>query len=146
MKPTTHNQIVKDPMVFAGLPTNKVREKPGILNEADVIELSELIRSYYTFLPPMFHKIKTRKREITTPRQMMHYFLKRFSRFTLKQIGGFTGGHDHSTVLNSIQVINDLVATEKDFRKRLTYLEQRVKEHFMLTELTPNLKEEIHGH
>jgi len=50
-------------------------------------------------------KSKSRKREIMTPRHWCMWFLKQNTSLTLKEIGVIMGGRDHTTALNSIDVI-----------------------------------------
>jgi chromosomal replication initiator protein len=53
-----------------------------------------------------------RKREIVQARQTFHFLAKMFTRFSLKDIGGFVLGYDHTTILHSIQTVKDLMETD----------------------------------
>jgi len=61
-------------------------------------------------------KDKTRKRAIVQARQLSMYFAKQFTNKSLKSIGDFFGGRDHSTVIHSNQAIENLIETDEDFR------------------------------
>jgi chromosomal replication initiation ATPase DnaA len=62
-------------------------------------------------------KSRTRKREVVELRQMAHYLTAKNHRFTLKTIGKATGGYDHSTIIHSIQLVDEMIETRnKSFR------------------------------
>jgi len=55
--------------------------------------------------------LKKRKRSMVHARQLIFYFLKKYTSYTLKNIGKFFG-KDHTTVIHGIQTINDLLYVE----------------------------------
>lgn len=61
--------------------------------------------------------IKSRKREIVTVRQMAHFKAYRETKFNLSAIGSYFGNKDHCTVIYSCKTIQNLLDTDKDFRK-----------------------------
>lgn len=65
------------------------------------------------------HKLtlRSRKREIVEPRQIVQFLLMPIYAFTT--IGRFTGGYDHSTVISSKHVINDRMDTERTFKRQI---------------------------
>lgn len=55
----------------------------------------------------------TRKAEIMQPRQMAQYVIRKvYPALALKQIAMFFGKGDHSTVINSVNTIQNLIDTE----------------------------------
>mgnify|MGYP000269615402 CR=1 FL=1 len=72
-------------------------------------------------------KSKTRKREITQARQISMYFAKQLTKASLKNIGAYFGGRDHSTVIHACQTVNDLIDTDKRFKEDVEELEKRIK-------------------
>lgn len=60
---------------------------------------------------------KTRKRDVTQARHMIRAYIKSKWTITLTEIGTLTGGCDHSTVLHSLQVHEDLMCVQRDYRK-----------------------------
>jgi chromosomal replication initiator protein len=55
---------------------------------------------------------KRRDREIAIARHMFCYLSRMHTNCSLLAIGGFLGGRDHTTVINSIKVCNDMIDTE----------------------------------
>lgn len=70
---------------------------------------------------------KTRKRSIVIARQLSMYLAKNLTSKSLKNIGGYFGGRDHSTVIYSCQAVKDLMDTDLIFKDTVTELEKKVK-------------------
>lgn len=65
---------------------------------------------------------KTRKREVSEPRQIIHWMLRNhvvFNRLSLSAVGELVGSRDHATVLHSVREVNNWLATDRVFRERL---------------------------
>lgn len=75
-------------------------------------------------------KGKCRRTEYVYPRQLFCYLMKLYSpRQSYVSIGRFIN-RDHSTVITSIEKVNDILDTDRAFRKAMTNLKFRVE--FML--------------
>jgi chromosomal replication initiator protein len=72
-------------------------------------------------------KDKTRKKEVATARQVAMYFAKEYTDYSLKQIGHYFGGRDHSTVIHAIQSVQNLIDTDNTFRKNVEELKRMLK-------------------
>jgi chromosomal replication initiator protein len=72
-------------------------------------------------------KSKVRKREIVQARQIAMYFAKDMTKASLKNIGSHFGNRDHSTVIHACQTVNDLVETDKKYRRDVDEIEKRIK-------------------
>lgn len=59
-------------------------------------------------------KSKSRKKENVYPRQLAMFLAKEYTDLPLKSIGYHFGGRDHSTVIHSIQSINELMGSDPD--------------------------------
>lgn len=70
---------------------------------------------------------KSRKREVTQPRQISMYFAKQFTNLPLTKIGEAFGGRDHSTVIHSCSVVQNLMDTEEDYRYHVEEIEKILK-------------------
>lgn len=66
----------------------------------------------------------SRKREITEPRQVAIYFIKKYSRKISHERIGYLFGKDHSTITNSIQTVEDLMDVQPAFRDRINKIDQ----------------------
>lgn len=69
---------------------------------------------------------QSRKREIVQARQLAMYFAKELTNQSLKTIGLHFGGRDHSTVIHSLQTVNNLMDTDKDFSKQVHLLRKKL--------------------
>lgn len=60
---------------------------------------------------------KTRKRHVVQARQLAMFFAKKFTKASLANIGSQIGDRDHATVLHACKTVDNLVSTDKQFRK-----------------------------
>jgi chromosomal replication initiator protein len=72
-------------------------------------------------------KSPTRKREIVQARQISMYLSKSLTKSSLKSIGAFYGGRDHSTVIYACQTVEDLIDTDKKFKGYVMDIQKKLK-------------------
>lgn len=72
-------------------------------------------------------KSKSRKREFVTARQVAMFFSKKYTNHSLKSIGYYFGGRDHSTVIHALQAVNDMIDTEPHFKLSFEDLQRKIK-------------------
>ncbi|UOF00397.1 chromosomal replication initiator protein DnaA [Bdellovibrio reynosensis] len=71
-------------------------------------------------------KSSTRAKPIVVPRQIAMYLIKKFLDKSLVDIGKAFGGKDHTTVMNALERVRNLQATDQDIAKDIEDLEQRI--------------------
>lgn len=81
---------------------------------------------YFNIAPDQL-KSKTRKREVVQSRQVAMYFAKTYTKNSLASIGSQIGGKDHATVLHACKTVNNLMETDKCFRRSIQEIEKRFK-------------------
>ena len=69
---------------------------------------------------------KTRKRHIVQARQIAMYFAKKYTKASLASIGSQIGRRDHATVLHACKTVDNLSFTDKQFRKYVEDLNQKL--------------------
>ncbi|MBB4119990.1 chromosomal replication initiator protein [Mesonia hippocampi] len=69
---------------------------------------------------------KTRKRHIVQARQLAMYFSKKLTKASLASIGSQIGKRDHATVLHACKTVNNLSATDKQFKKYVEDLNKKL--------------------
>jgi len=62
---------------------------------------------------------KRRTKDLTVPRQVAMYLIKETLGTSLVQIGEMFGGRDHSTVIHSIRKVEEEMARDPEFRRRV---------------------------
>eukprot|EP01132_Coremiostelium_polycephalum_P003033 gene3033-3792_t len=72
-------------------------------------------------------KGKTRKKEVVIARQVAMYLAKHYTNHSLKSIGQYCGGRDHSTVIHAIQAVDAMLHTEHHFKASLDEIKRKVK-------------------
>ncbi|MDO5615884.1 MAG: chromosomal replication initiator protein DnaA, partial [Cruoricaptor ignavus] len=71
---------------------------------------------------------KSRKRDIALPRQLAMYFSKELTNATFSKIGEEMGGKDHSTVMYACDTIKDISKMDKEVKKYVKELSERMKQ------------------
>ena len=106
-----------------------------VMGEEDKSPLMTLeqLESYFTpFLPIKHNKVvhlknKIRIREITELRSIFCY-LARNMRYSLKTIGEYLNGRDHTTVIHSVNSFKDLIETCGTFREKYYRVLDHIKQ------------------
>ena len=65
---------------------------------------------------------KRRTKDLTVPRQVAMYLIREFLDLPLVQIGNLFGGRDHSTVIHSIRKVEETVAVDPSFERKVQAL------------------------
>ncbi len=102
---------------------------PDVAEQAltDLVEQRELTPEYIIDAVANFYDLdattlssKSRKKAISTPRQIAIYFLREETDVSLPQIGEMLGGRDHTTILYGYEKIKELRNSDAQFRRELT--------------------------
>lgn len=70
---------------------------------------------------------RSRKMEVVQARQVAMYFSKMLTKSSLATIGMHIGRRDHATVLHACKKVEDLMDTDKHFRKEVEEIKERLK-------------------
>jgi len=117
----TYSQLVSSYCNYYELPRKKSERKPRTkkeptksMIESELIKtenlnskLSEIVEGVSKSIGYTIDEIKSksRKHRIVVARQICYFIAVKDERFTLKDIGQFLGGRDHSTVIHGINTI-----------------------------------------
>jgi chromosomal replication initiator protein len=98
----------------------------GVLNGAFAAELSavairERVASCFGVSVESLAS-KKRTKELTVPRQVAMYLIRELLDTPLVEIGRLFGGRDHSTVIHSLQKVEDDLQTDESFRSKVQAL------------------------
>ncbi len=81
------------------------------------IDFIQKVVSEYFQLDIDILQSKTRKRHVVQARQLAMFFAKKFTKNSLANIGSQIGDRDHATVLHACKTVDNLVTTDKQFKK-----------------------------
>lgn len=95
--------------------------------EVTISQLKDIVCSYYNISHEKLLS-KNQKREIVTARQIGMSLASKYTVNSLTVIGQKFGNKDHSTVIHSKKVINDLLETEPKFKNQYSEIEQLLKD------------------
>ena len=94
--------------------------------EISIEYIEKLVCEYFEVSIDMVRS-RTRKREIVQARQISMYLAKNHTKSSLKTIGSFFGGRDHSTVIYACQTVGDLIDTDKKFKGYVHDIQKKLK-------------------
>ncbi len=112
---------------------------PGLLKGTKVADLNrpqmmttrirDIVCQYYDIDPATILTTKSRKRELVFARQLIMYFMRKYTKMSLKSIGSEFAGtsngkkKDHTTVIHSIRTVNNLMDTDEGIRTQVKHIE-----------------------
>jgi chromosomal replication initiator protein len=73
-------------------------------------------------------KSKKRTKSISYPRQITMYLLREYLNISLKEIGDIFSGRDHSTVLHSIQGIEEKIKIDSELKDTINIIKKKLKD------------------
>lgn len=92
---------------------------------ADFDRVIKCVRKYYSYdLPEL--RSKSRNKDISFVRQITMFLMKRVTDKSLRDIGEYLGGRDHSTVMHAIDRIEQQSELRTDFQAHLKKMEQEI--------------------
>lgn len=94
--------------------------------EVTIDTIQEVIADYFKVSIADL-KSKSRKKENVYPRQLAMFLAKEYTDLPLKSIGYHFGGRDHSTVIHSIQAINQMIGDDPDVEETIHKLRSYFK-------------------
>ncbi|MFI5332864.1 MAG: chromosomal replication initiator protein DnaA [Candidatus Babeliales bacterium] len=96
-----------------------------IQHGADFERVIKCVRKYYSYdLPEL--RSKSRNKDISFVRQITMFLMKRVTDKSLRDIGEYLGGRDHSTVMHAIDRIEQQIELRLDFQAHLKRMEQEI--------------------
>jgi len=73
-------------------------------------------------------KSKSRKTINVEARKVIYYLLRKHTLISLKEIGDYFGGRDHTTVIHSCESAKDLMKVYSEFETKVSELETKILE------------------
>jgi chromosomal replication initiator protein len=71
---------------------------------------------------------KKRHKSIAFPRQVCMFLARKYTRYSLEEIGGHFGGRDHTTVLHAVRKIEGLVGADMALAEEIEILKRQLQE------------------
>lgn len=109
------------PQIYAGLPDltkynfkNKLLDLEKITPEIVINQVCNIFKTSISNITG-----KSQKRDNAVPRQIAMFLIKNNTKLSLKKIGSYFSNRDHSTVIHSIELINDLYGLDKQLTDKM---------------------------
>jgi chromosomal replication initiator protein len=85
----------------------------------------EAVAKYYN-IPENAIRGKGRSKEVVLPRMITMFLTKQLTNYSLKSIGLQFGGRDHSTVIHSINMIDEKLKEDSSFRDDISHIKKEL--------------------
>ena len=86
--------------------------------------IQQIIADYFNLDIESLHS-KNRKRNVVQARQLAMFFSKKYTKSSLSTIGSQIGQRDHATVLHACKTVENLIETDREFKKYVSDLETK---------------------
>ena len=93
-------------------------------NDLTIDHIQQIIADYFGLDIESLHS-KTRKRNVVQARQLAMFFSKKYTKNSLSTIGSQIGERDHATVLHACKTVENLIETDRAFKKYVSDLETK---------------------
>jgi len=105
----------------------KVIMKSGVSKERTA-NFAHVVRSVNKHYPYSLDELrsKSRNKDLAFARHLLMFLMKKATGKSLRDIGSFLGGRDHSTVLSGITKMEDFIDEHPEFREKLRRIESDI--------------------
>ena len=90
--------------------------------------IQKMVAQHFDLTPELLIG-KTRKQEVSSPRQIAMYLVKRHTKSPLKVIGLHFGNRDHSTVIHAVQTVDKKCERDPGFARIVQTLSEEIQQH-----------------
>ena len=106
----------------------RVLGEPAVEPRSNQVTLQRIIEAVTRFYGVKLSDLQSRRRHksVTEPRQICMWLARRWTRFSLEEIGGHFGGRDHTTVMHSIRAVDERIASHPDFAEEVNSLDHQL--------------------
>jgi chromosomal replication initiator protein len=106
----------------------KVLQRTEVKREKKPIDFQNIIKYIHKKYNFDLGDLKSKKRnkKLSFVRQITMFLMKRMTGCSLRDIGAFLGGRDHSTVVHAMDRIGNYLAENPDFKIQLRKIEQEI--------------------
>lgn len=91
------------------LETLRVRNKPELMH------INWIVSNYYGLNALVVRHGKSRKRDVTEPRQVAHYIAVKIFKYTYREVAEFYS-RTHATIIFSVKTVQNQMDTDKSFK------------------------------
>jgi chromosomal replication initiator protein len=98
---------------------------PGQARQLTIQQIVDAVTGYYAVrLSDLLSK--RRHKSIALPRQVCMWLARRYTRYSLAEIGGYFGGRDHTTVMHAISAVSSKRRRDPEIDRDVVTVEQRL--------------------
>lgn len=112
------------PMAKSAIGNESLEHGPRHVSIQDILDI--VTEFYDVKLTELLSK--KRHKSITTPRQVGMWLARKYTRFSLEEVGGYFGGRDHTTVMHAIKTVDNKLTQDAHFAHDVGLLEEKLSD------------------
>jgi chromosomal replication initiator protein len=96
-----------------------------IKSSLDPLILTKIIAKSYGYTLDDLRS-KSRNKELAQARHVAMFMIKKYTNYSLRDIGAFLGNRDHSTIMHGIDRVEELLLSSTPLKQRIATIEQEI--------------------
>ena len=116
-----NNNVIDLELAKAALGDTETPEQKRIT----IQQILDVVTKYYNVKPSDLQG-KKRHKSIAFPRQVCMFLARKYTRYSLEEIGGYFGGRDHTTVLHAVRTVDGDVKGDREISNQMGQLESQL--------------------
>ncbi len=117
--------LTKQPMSITLAQKVLLNKRPDHKRPVDFAAIVSSVTKYYSYSLQELQS-KSRNKDISHARHVTMFLMKKFTDKSLRDIGLFLGGRDHSTVMHAYNKIEDAIEHDDHFAQKVRAIEQDI--------------------
>ena len=102
-----------------------IRSSEQELRSVDFDRIIKVITKHYSYKLDELRS-KNRNKQLAFVRQLAMFMMKKFTDKSLREIGIFLGGRDHSTVLHAIDKVEKNILDQPELQEKIRLIEKEI--------------------
>jgi len=130
-----HSALTKAPIDLKL--ARSVLGEPVAEPRSNQVTLQKIIDVVTTFYGVKLSDLQSKRRHksVTEPRQVCMWLARKWTRFSLEEIGGYFGGRDHTTVMHSIRAVEERTSQTPAFKSEVDKLDRELEQNASQSEI-----------
>lgn len=108
--------------LFDLYPMTDTQAEQHLLDKSKLLCIKKIVANHYKFDMGVYDS-RSRKRDVVITKQVTSYFCSKYTKLSQTYIGESIGGYDHASVSYNVKIINNLMASNPDFKEEIEKLD-----------------------
>ena len=107
---------------------NRLIDQKSVSEQISFQVIEDIVAQYYE-LDNKDLRIKSKRREVVEPRQLVMHFAKKYTKLSFEKIGKLLGNANYTTVMYSVKKVNEFKLHDQIYRNTYNAIEEKIKNY-----------------